>query len=1028
MTQTQGLRREEEEKGIEDERRAARRRHRLRIAFLLGVFVLALLPHAGAPAVAAPRFSGHIVAREVTHDRPARAHGAASRPATAAASSGGAASSRAGTGGETLLVTSDPVAAGQIFDRVGVHWIAARGTEDTFFVELRTSVDGVAWSDWQLLHPEEDMVDEVRNEWYAAPVIAVDGARHAQYRAWMTSGDVDALVRVGLTFMDVTDRNAGPLARLLNDVVGAISDVGRSYEALGATGNPPILTRQDWGAEESLMQWYPEYQWTQKAVVHHTVTDDGGTNVASTIRGIYYFHAVTRGWGDIGYSYLVDKYGNIWTGRQGGEHTIAGHAYGWNNGSMGVAAIGDFSIATPTASMQNAIANIIALKFAQFGIEPYGADPFTHREQLPDGSWRDVTSSPPNVLGHRDCNYIAGQSGGQTECPGNGLYARLPTIRSLAQSAVNAGFGVLVRLDPFVPKVGPAGSTIGVPVVVTNRGVTPIPAGTSVSYQILREGAVLVGQGGQASLPSTLGPGAAATVNVPLAVPAVGSYILRWDLLSGGSWWNTLYKQPVRDEWFRSGDWSAEWINDNVPRDWTAGQTRTVTVTVNNDGGRTWNAGGANPVRLGYSWKSTATGNVVTSSDRANLPSDVAPGGTVTLSIAVTAPAYPTNYILTLDLLREGDFWFVNKGARPDETPVAVGVDFRARYAPAAVSFTAGQVAMVPIAITNTGAGTFPTTNSYPVNLAYHWVDAAGRIVVWEGARTPLPSDLGPGRSVQFAAIVRAPETPGTYSLRFDLVQEGVAWFSSRGVPPYAYTASVGGGVSYAAGLSAWGMPSAMATSMVTTIGVSVTNTSSYTWGANINLSYHWLSSGGALVVWEGRRTSLAGIAPGETRAVLAQVAGPPTAGSYALRFDIVAEGVAWFSQHGVALPAPSVDVVVPGYGAVYAAPTSVSGAPGATITVPLTLTNTGSVTMQPAEFALAYHLRAQSGAIYVWEGQRTALPGPLATGQSATIAAQVRLPSTAGTWTILFDVVREGVTWYSGQGVPTAGTVLSVR
>ncbi|MDP9264707.1 MAG: N-acetylmuramoyl-L-alanine amidase [Chloroflexota bacterium] len=1001
-----------------------RRRHRLRVAMLLAAFLLALFPRAGAPAAAAPRFSGHIVASEVTHDRPAHAHGATSRVAAA----GAAAYSTGSTGGDTLLVTGDPVSAGQIFDRVGVHWVAARGTQDSFFVELRTSADGAAWSDWQLLHAEEDMVDEARNEWYAAPLIAVEGARHAQYRAWMTAGDPDALMRIGLTFMDVTDRNAGPVARLLNDVAGAINDVGRSYAALGASGDPPILTRQDWGADESLMQWIPQYQAVKKAVVHHTVTDDGGTNVAATIRGMYYFHAVTRGWGDIGYSYLVDKYGNIWTGRQGGEHTVGGHAYGWNNGSIGVAAIGDFSVATPTASMQGAIANIIALRFAQYGIAPYGADLFTHQEQSSDGSWHDVTSSPPNVQGHRDCNYIAGQNGGQTECPGNGLYARLPTIRSLAQTAVNLGFTNLARLDPVLPKVGPEGATLQVPVAVSNRGVNTIPAGTSVSYRILRQGSIVVSQGGQGTLPAALAPGAATTVTVPLSVPAIGSYVVRWDLQSAGSWWSSLYSQPVRDQWFLSADWSVDWISDSVPRDWTAGETRTVSVTVNNDGGRTWPAGGTNPVRLGYSWTSSATGNVFTSSDRVNLSADVPPGATVTLTGAVTAPAYPTTYTLTLDLVKEGEFWFADKGVAPDETPAAVGLDFHASYAPTAVPFTAGQSTTVPITITNTGRGTFPTTNAYPVHLAYHWIDSSGRTAVWDGARTSLPADLGPGQSVQLQAAVGVPGTGGAYSLRFDLVQEGVAWFSTRGVATSAQTVTVAGGTRYGANVNPWGVPAAVATSMVTTIGVDVGNASSFDWGANVNLSYHWIGPSGSVVVWDGRRSSLAGTGLEQIRTVYAEVAGPSVPGAYTLRFDIAQEGVAWFSGEGVAMPAPAVNVVVPAYGATYAAAGSASGAAGSTITTPVTLTNTGSLTMQPGAFALSYHLREQSGASFVWDGVRTALASPLATGQSATIAAQVKLPSTPGTWIVRFDAVHEGVTWYSGQGVPTAGATLTAQ
>src|SRR5207249_4090174 len=83
----------------------------------------------------------------------------------------------------------------------------------------------------------------------------------------------------------------------------------------------------------------------------------------------------TRGWGDIGYSYLVDKYGNVWTGRQGGDNTEGGHAYGWNKGSIGIAAIGTYSVTPPTPAMVASIANLIAEKFTQVGVQPHGLEP-----------------------------------------------------------------------------------------------------------------------------------------------------------------------------------------------------------------------------------------------------------------------------------------------------------------------------------------------------------------------------------------------------------------------------------------------------------------------------------------------------------------------------------------------------------------------------------------------------------------------------------------------------------------------------
>ncbi|HZP95167.1 MAG TPA: N-acetylmuramoyl-L-alanine amidase [Candidatus Limnocylindria bacterium] len=1132
-----------------------RRHARLRIALFIGALVLALLPNFGTPAVASPRASGRIVASEVSRSHPARgAAGALSLPSGARISAADAGS----TGGATLLYSSEVIDAGQVFDRLGIHWIAAPGAQDTIFVEARTSSDGALWSGWRQMNEEEDMTDELSNEHFAAPVpVAQTAARYAQYRVWLTSGDPDAIARVNLTFMDVSDLNAGPLARLLNDVAGAFSDFTRSYADAAPVGSSRILTRQDWAADENLMQWPPRYQKAQKFVIHHTVTDDGGNNVAATIRAIYYYHAVTRGWGDIGYNYLVDKFGNIWTGRQGGDNVIAGHAYGWNNGSIGIAALGDYSIAQPTSALQGAIANIVAIKATQLGIQPYGNDTFTHQEQAPDGSWVNITSNPPNVQGHRDCNYILSQHGGQTACPGNGIYNMIDGLRRLAQNAVNAGYFDMPYIDPQLPKAGFPGAVVSVPVTVTNRGQTAIPAGTNVSYRILSKGAVVQAQGPLAPIPAPLAPGQAATVNVAFSVPAIGSYIVRWDLQTGTQWWNTLKGTPVRDQWFNSADWSADWVKDNVPIAWVAGETKQITVTVQNDGGRVWPAGGANPVRLGYKWVSNATGNTFPGATRVALPADVQPGQSVTLTFPMTAPTYPTQYTNYLDLYKENEFAFSDKGVAPDDTPTGVSLDFKAAYqVQGQPTFSAGQTATVPVTVTNTGRGVFPTTSSYPVTLGYHWYTAAGVAAVWDGARTKLGADLAPGQSVTLQAQVTAPPQGGQYQLRFDLVQEGVAWFSSKGVATGTLSTPVAGplvktyGASYqpavqtlavsgsaasvpitvtntssfawsagganpihlsyhwsdsagrtvvwdglrtslpadvAPGASAslqaslvfptgtgtytlrWDMveegvawfsgkdvrtfdqpvqvgstanlfyggsldvsatPATLPTAMPATFNVKVQNLSNFDWGASVNLSYHLYDASGNTVVWDGLRTSLAGMKVNELRTVAVKVGVPATAGTYTIRYDLVQEGVAWFSGNGMQTPQRTFTAVVPSYGATYVVAGNPISAPVAgTANVGVTLTNTGAMPwLRASQVNLAYHLSTAAGLLYVWDGARTALPTDVQPGQSIALVATVKAPATAGTYTLTFDLVQEGVTWFSGQGVPGGSATLQVQ
>src|SRR4029077_16036283 len=265
--------------------------------------------------------------------------------------------------------------------------------------------------------------------------------------------------------------------------------------------------------------------------------------------------------------------------------------------------------------------------------------------------------------------------------------------------------------------------------------------------------------------------------------------------------------------------------------------------------------GAPGPVQLGYKWVSNATGNPFPGANRMSLPSDVAPGQTISLQIPVTAPTYPTNYTMSLDLYKQNEFAFADKGIADNDNTTGVSVDFKTAYTFNAVpQFTAGQTTTVPVTIRNMGNGTFPTTNSFPVNLAYHWTSASGANVVWDGARTPLGGDLLTGQSVTVNAAVTAPTTGGNYVLKLDLVQEGVAWFSTKGAATGNTAVTLDGPVIASFGANYAIPPISGNASTTTTAQITLGNTSNFTWpaaGANpVTLSYHWLTTSGKTVVW----------------------------------------------------------------------------------------------------------------------------------------------------------------------------------
>jgi uncharacterized protein with LGFP repeats len=66
--------------------------------------------------------------------------------------------------------------------------------------------------------------------------------------------------------------------------------------------------------------------------VHHTVNanDYSSAEVPGIIRSIYAYHMQGRGWSDIGYNFLVDRFGRLWEGRSGGidRPVIGAHTWG----------------------------------------------------------------------------------------------------------------------------------------------------------------------------------------------------------------------------------------------------------------------------------------------------------------------------------------------------------------------------------------------------------------------------------------------------------------------------------------------------------------------------------------------------------------------------------------------------------------------------------------------------------------------------------------------------------------------------
>ncbi len=293
------------------------------------------------------------------------------------------------------------------FDLVGLHW------KGSGVVSFRTRTVAGRWAGWRNAAPEDDGPDAGTHELRAA--------------GW----------QLGSPYW------TGSSNRIQVRTFGRVSRVRAYYvwspvrrirqRTLSKAGSPLIITRASWRADEKIRRRKrPAYADTLRfAVVHHTAGSNSYSRAqsASIVRGIERYHVLANGWDDIGYNFLVDKYGQIFEGRWGGvdRNVVGAHAQGFNQGSVGVALIGTYDSASISAAARAALVRLLAWRLDVAHVDPLSTFSWrsTGNPKYPAG--RMVTLR--TISGHRDTGY--------TSCPGSQLYGQLPSItRAVSQTGL----------------------------------------------------------------------------------------------------------------------------------------------------------------------------------------------------------------------------------------------------------------------------------------------------------------------------------------------------------------------------------------------------------------------------------------------------------------------------------------------------------------------------------------------------------------------------------------------------------------
>jgi hypothetical protein len=292
------------------------------------------------------------------------------------------------------------------FQLVGLHW---RGSGMVLF---RTRSLHGRWTAWQRAAPGEDDLPDRGTEgprgWRIGAPFWTGGSNAIQYRT------VGRVARVRAFFVR---GSGGPSPRI---------------RRVQTTETPTVITRAEWGANEGIRRAAPRFaDNVHVAVVHHTAGSNSYTasQSAAIVRSIYLYHVQGNGWNDIGYNFLVDKYGQIFEGRYGGmtRAVIGAHAMGFNVGTVGVSVIGNYSSATVTPAARAALVSLLAWRLDLAHVDPVSrvVRVSTGNPRYPPGTAVTLNA----ISGHRDTY--------PTSCPGTSLYAQLPAIRrAVAQTGL----------------------------------------------------------------------------------------------------------------------------------------------------------------------------------------------------------------------------------------------------------------------------------------------------------------------------------------------------------------------------------------------------------------------------------------------------------------------------------------------------------------------------------------------------------------------------------------------------------------
>lgn len=313
------------------------------------------------------------------------------------------------------------------FSLMGVTWAPDPAVGEVEVLVRNRS--GGRWSAWESVDADTDDAPDAGSQDARGPGFRIGTAPiwtgpsdGVQVRVNALSGAKPRDVRI-----ELVDPGTSPADALVD---------GPRDRARAEQPQPQIITRAQWGADESIRRGSPSYNSTVKVgFVHHTASSNDYTReqAAAMVRGIYAYHVKSNGWSDIGYNYLVDRYGRAYEGRAGGldRFVVGAHTGGFNTHSFGVSLLGDFSTVAADTATIGMLTDVLAWKLGAAYRDPLGKAVLTSQGGGTSKYSAGTQASFDVVSGHRDA--------GNTSCPGATTYNRMGALRQQVADKLGAG-------------------------------------------------------------------------------------------------------------------------------------------------------------------------------------------------------------------------------------------------------------------------------------------------------------------------------------------------------------------------------------------------------------------------------------------------------------------------------------------------------------------------------------------------------------------------------------------------------------